>query len=97
MYFCGKIVDKRAYLPAYLSSSALSAYLRVIKIKINKQQNWEEKNLCENKFSRCFHQIQSTKAGSTDTQRHYSGLAVAHTPFSLVGKCSFSALERTTF
>lgn len=39
VYFCGKIVDKRAYLPAYLSSSAVSAYLRVIKIKVNKQQN----------------------------------------------------------
>jgi hypothetical protein len=39
VYFCGKIVDKRAYLPTYLSSSALSAYLRVIKMKVNKQQN----------------------------------------------------------
>lgn len=39
VYFYGKIVDKRAYLPAYLSSSAVSAYLRIIKIKVSKQQN----------------------------------------------------------
>lgn len=37
--FYGKIVDKRAYLPAYLGSSAVSAYLRIIKIKFNKPQN----------------------------------------------------------
>lgn len=35
-----KIVDKRAHLQVYLSSSALSACLRVIKMKVNKQQNW---------------------------------------------------------
>lgn len=39
VYFYGKIVDKRTYLPAYLSSSAMSAYLRIIKIKVNKQLN----------------------------------------------------------
>lgn len=37
VYFYGKIVDKRAYLPAYLSWSAMSAYLRIIKIKVSKQ------------------------------------------------------------
>lgn len=44
VYFYGKIVDKRAYLPAYLSSSAVSAYLRIIKIKVSKQQNKKKKN-----------------------------------------------------
>lgn len=39
VYFYGKIVDKKDYLLAYLSSSALSAYLRITKIKVNKQQN----------------------------------------------------------
>lgn len=43
VYFYGKIVDKRAYLPAYLSSSAVSAYLRIIKIKVSKQQNKKKK------------------------------------------------------
>lgn len=39
VYFYGKIVDKRAYMPADLSSSAVSAYLRITKIKSNKQLN----------------------------------------------------------
>lgn len=43
VYFYGKIVDKRVYLPAYLSSSAVSAYLRIIKIKVNKQLNRKKK------------------------------------------------------
>lgn len=38
VYFYGKIVDKRADMPVYLSSSAVSAYLRIIKIKFNKEQ-----------------------------------------------------------
>ena len=38
VYFYGKIVDKRAHLPVYLSSSAVSAYLTTIKIKFNPQQ-----------------------------------------------------------
>lgn len=44
VYFCGKIVDKRADLPAYLNSPALSAYLRVIKMKVNKKKH-NKKNL----------------------------------------------------
>ena len=38
VYFYDKIVDKRADLPVYLGSSAVSAYLRTIKIKFNPQQ-----------------------------------------------------------
>lgn len=58
VYFYGKIVDKRAYLPAYLSSSAVSAYLRIIKIKVNKQQNKKKRNpaLREQELPCCLHQ-----------------------------------------
>lgn len=43
VYFYGKIVDKRAYLPAYLSLSAMSAYLRIIKTAFNEQQKKKKK------------------------------------------------------
>lgn len=59
VYFYGKIVDKRAYLPAYLSSSAVSAYLRIIKIKVSKQQNKKKKQnptLREQEFPCRLHQ-----------------------------------------
>lgn len=96
MYFWGKIVDKRAYLPACLSSSAPNAYLRVINIKINKQQNWEK--IIAGKFSHYLHPVQPTKAGSRHAPR-YSGSAATHTHtlFPLGGKCSFSTFKSTTF
>lgn len=57
VYFYGKIVDKRAYLPAYLSSSAVSAYLRIIKIKVSKQQNKKKQTtLRDQEFSCRLHQ-----------------------------------------
>lgn len=74
MYFWGKTVDKRAYLPACLSSSAPNAYLRVINIKINKQQNWEK--IIAGKFSHYLHPVSpqrreaGTRLATAALQRH---------------------------
>lgn len=81
VYFYGKIVDKRAYLPAYLSSSAVSAYLRIIKIKVSKQQNKKKQTtLRDQEFSCRLHQNYVNKVRGKEQRNwcHFELLLTLH-------------------